>query len=363
MKKNLAIHGLRGLSALMVIIFHIHEMAVNGGFFEKKNENIIFHYIDNFGLIGVNLFFMISGFLIVSSLEKHRDIKAFFVNRLIRIYPVFLVLHIIIFLIGPLIHYEWLGDTTGRSYLLNFLSNFFMLPGLFPLPIAQKNAWSLSYELFFYILSATFFVTCVYQRKQIYKRISVIVLTIICLIVMFLHPRFVFFAIGTLVYYSYRYFKTIYIYRSIYALNGIIIMGILLTIYSNKGGAFFLSSILSAVLFYLIVIQEGILAKLLNNKVLLYFGTISYSFYLIHPFVMFPLKVIFSSGKIEFLNGSQYLYIFLFGILSLIFSTLAAYLSYRIIEQWLTNKIKRVLDSYKSRKNTFASFDDEKIIK
>lgn len=363
MKKNLAIHGLRGLSALMVIVFHIHEMAVNGGFFEKESNNIIFHYIHNFGLMGVNLFFMISGFLIVSSLEKHKDIKKFFINRLIRIYPVFLILHVIIFSFGPLINYEWLGDVTGKSYFLNFFSNLFMLPGVFPFPIAQKNAWSLSYELVFYIISAAFFLTCIHQKKKSQKKIAIIVLSILCLIIMFLHPRFIFFGVGTLVYYSYKYLKNIYNYRHQYVLNGIIIMGILIAIYSNEGGAFFLSVILSAILFFLVVIQEGLLAKILNSKVLLYFGTISYSLYLVHPFVMFPLKMIFSSEKIGSLSNNQYLNIVVFGILSIGFSTLVAYLSYMIIEQWLTSKIKKLIDYYKIPKKTFVPVKDKKAVK
>lgn len=142
---NKTIHGLRGFSAFIVVIAHVYGMSVLAGFFPDYGPTFI-------GSLGVCIFFMISGYLITQSLVKHKHVPTFLKNRIIRIYPVFLALHLVIFSAGPIINYEWLGSVTPTEYILHFLSNLFLLPGIFELPLAQGNAWSLSYS-FCFILS------------------------------------------------------------------------------------------------------------------------------------------------------------------------------------------------------------------
>ena len=50
---------------------------------------------------GVELFFMISGFLIPASLVRHASVGKFFYDRALRILPVFVVLHLVLFVAGP----------------------------------------------------------------------------------------------------------------------------------------------------------------------------------------------------------------------------------------------------------------------
>ena len=68
------IQGLRGLAVLLVILFHIHP-----------------NY--SFGFIGVDIFFIISGFVISKSLINSKDLngqislKNFYIKRFFRLYP------------------------------------------------------------------------------------------------------------------------------------------------------------------------------------------------------------------------------------------------------------------------------------
>ena len=110
------------------------------------------------GRHGVELFFTISGYLISGSLVRHGKAKTFLIDRAVRIYPVFLVIHVIVFLTGPLIGYKWMVGLTPVQWTFDFISNALFLPGIFNLPLAQLSAWSLSYEALFYLITAAAFI-------------------------------------------------------------------------------------------------------------------------------------------------------------------------------------------------------------
>ena len=69
--------ALRGIAALGVVLFHF-TLGRNG------YENIF-----RFGTTGVDLFFMISGFVIFMSLEKADGLRTFLINRFSRLYPAY----------------------------------------------------------------------------------------------------------------------------------------------------------------------------------------------------------------------------------------------------------------------------------
>lgn len=149
---NLQVHGLRGLAALLVFVFHIYGMATVAGFWPAAAvESWGFMY---FGRHAVELFFIISGYLIAGSVQRHGDARLFLIDRCIRIYPVFLAIHLIVFALGPPLHYKWMSGIAPAAWARAFVENALFLPGLFDLPLAQLNAWSLSYEAGFYLLCA-----------------------------------------------------------------------------------------------------------------------------------------------------------------------------------------------------------------
>ena len=143
LKFNKELHFLRSLSILLVVFFHFDLLNFNGGY------------------VGVDIFFVISGYLITSIILQDNNFKftSFYFKRLKRIYP--LILFIIIFslilanfILSP-IHYERLINSS--QYTAFGLSNlfFFYESGYFDQEKLFKpllHTWSLSVELQFYLI-------------------------------------------------------------------------------------------------------------------------------------------------------------------------------------------------------------------
>lgn len=83
-EKILGIHYLRGIAALMVVFYHLRT-TLNHVYAQSDLGDIMFSY----GAFGVDLFFVISGYIICYSTEKkerYMRIK-YIVRRVFRIYP------------------------------------------------------------------------------------------------------------------------------------------------------------------------------------------------------------------------------------------------------------------------------------
>ncbi|TMA30879.1 MAG: phosphoadenylyl-sulfate reductase, partial [Deltaproteobacteria bacterium] len=113
--RNLTIEGLRGFS-VVVVCYHIHNMAITGGYLHPRYGPVATSLISGLGRFGVLMFFMISGYLIVQSLVRSDSIPQFLKHRVWRIYPVFIVLHLTTFSLGPWSDYArgWGGSDPRR---------------------------------------------------------------------------------------------------------------------------------------------------------------------------------------------------------------------------------------------------------
>src|SRR6202012_1166889 len=121
------------------------------------------------GWSGVNIFFVISGFLITGILIDTRDaphrIRNFYIRRTLRIFPLYYGIFLLLLLLTPLLHWQWSrGWIAWPLYVGNFLR--FTAPG--PLGSVQQVAadawlngksvlylghfWSLCVEEQFYVI-------------------------------------------------------------------------------------------------------------------------------------------------------------------------------------------------------------------
>lgn len=85
------IDSLRGLAALWVAMFHF-SFGVYGylASFDPARAAAVAPFIANIeGLLAVDMFFMISGFVILMTLEKTRSVVDFVVARFARLYPAY----------------------------------------------------------------------------------------------------------------------------------------------------------------------------------------------------------------------------------------------------------------------------------
>jgi|SRR5215471_5284390 len=125
--------ALRGIAALGVVLFHY---------------DICFSF--PLGRYGVDLFFAISGFVIFMTLERAANLRAFAVSRFARLYPAFWAA------LGLALAARALDGRLTLS-LGDVLANATMLPLLFGAPFADGVYWTLFCELVFYGLAGLFF--------------------------------------------------------------------------------------------------------------------------------------------------------------------------------------------------------------
>lgn len=327
---NASLQGLRGLAAFTVMMYHMHFMSAKVGFTQACTAS----WAENVGPYAVLLFFCISGYLIVGSLTRHGDLKKFAFNRIARLYPLFLILHLIIFMLGPWMGYEWMGSLRhdGWAYAGHFISNLALLPGITTLPIAQKNAWSLSYEALFYILVGTLFTGYKRWSTPLGKATCIIGL-ITCIIACYVQSRMIFFGMGALVWWlDEKGHLKMPTGGPFGLLCGILGLALLST------GHYWLTTLAVIPFFIDVVRQTGWLKPVLTSQFMGWLGKISYSLYLLHPFVLDPLR------RLGLHLADHYgpaLVHSLFIVTGSILAIACAALSHELIEQRLTKWLVR----------------------
>jgi peptidoglycan/LPS O-acetylase OafA/YrhL len=134
-----ALDGLRGIAILLVIAYHCFPDAVPGGF------------------VGVDLFFVLSGFLITSLLKREYEqtglisLRAFWIRRALRLLPAATVALLVVLFIGaltsgPHVNYQI------RLFVLASATDLANIAEWFGYPLYAAYTWSLSAEEQFYLL-------------------------------------------------------------------------------------------------------------------------------------------------------------------------------------------------------------------
>jgi peptidoglycan/LPS O-acetylase OafA/YrhL len=332
---NRQIHGLRGLSALLVFIFHVYGMGTLWGFWPAVLDPLAPVFIA--GRHGVEIFFIISGYLITGSLIRHQSAAKFLVDRAIRIYPVFMTIQIIVFGVGPFIHYRWLADIGFGGWAQTFVENALFLPGIFDLPLAQQNAWSLSFEAAFYLISALGFVLARYVGRWL------VLAGILIFLAYFLRidGRAVYFLPGVATYFAARRWgiRLPQWFRAL-SIPAFILTLAVVTVSETWKGATVLYGVIPGFVFFLSVVEGRCLfSALLGTRFLQFLGTISYSFYLWSPVVTYPMKLViqrYLHGRFDDLVNAA-----LFATFGFAASVAVAYISYRILEDWTGRRLHR----------------------
>jgi peptidoglycan/LPS O-acetylase OafA/YrhL len=149
----LELDAMRGIAAMFVVCFHL-----------GMNYPTESHKLLHFGLTGVDLFFIISGFVILLTLEKTSNWKSFVINRFSRLYPVYwfcvTFTAILMFIRGRAIP-EFAKDNLPIEYLVNLS----MFQTWLNIPDLDGSYWTLSVELIFYAFMLIIF--CLKQLKHI----------------------------------------------------------------------------------------------------------------------------------------------------------------------------------------------------
>ncbi|MCR6794678.1 acyltransferase family protein [Bacillus paranthracis] len=294
-----SLQSIRGIAAILVLLHH-------ASFIINKYHNYeyvggIFHY----GSLGVDLFFILSGFIIYylhhSDIGEPKRVGTFLKKRTIRVYPAYWIVTLV------LVPVYFLAPTMGLGYERDF---FVIIKSLLLIPQSHDPilgvGWSLVYEIYFYLIFSLFIltnrkfsiaVTLLWMATTSYLLVSNTLGSQDYILKFLFSPLIVEFLLGCLIAYltlNYNLKK----YKSL-LLTGII--GLIVSLFIQYLGVITIDregifrTLIYGVpsfflIFGLIVLEKQ--GRFKNNKFLTFLGDASYSIYLVHlPAISFLNKM------------------------------------------------------------------------
>jgi peptidoglycan/LPS O-acetylase OafA/YrhL len=150
-----ALDGVRGLAILLVLITH----GFDAGLVPRTAVEWAVAALANWGWVGVDLFFVLSGFLItgilLASRSREHYLRNFFARRALRIFPLYygtiLVCLVLLPALGP--PFDWLRALSRRqAWFWLHLSNYYKIVCNDPPMYWLSTLWSLAVEEHFYFV-------------------------------------------------------------------------------------------------------------------------------------------------------------------------------------------------------------------
>lgn len=141
------VDALRGIAALVVVLFH-YTTRFQELFPDAPRTSLSMKY----GHYGVNLFFIISGFVIFMTLQRTVRPMDFVISRFSRLFPTFWISIVVTFTVT-----HWLGLPIKTVGISTAIANAAMVHGLFGFEHVDGVYWTLEVELLFYLLMFSLF--------------------------------------------------------------------------------------------------------------------------------------------------------------------------------------------------------------
>jgi len=323
--------ALRGIAAISVVLFH-YFFRYNQLFGHPNMDGAFFAY----GKYGVELFFIISGFVIFWSLNSIKKPLDFVVSRFSRLYPVYWIAVILTFL------FVGFFELPGRAVdLPSFIGNFLMFHDYFDIPSVDGVYWTLKVELTFYL-----WILVILSLKKLHK-INIIILFALILSAL-IHLKIIHLPRQVKELLMFQWFALFSIGICLYKISNKkhntftfvnLTLSLLITILIFSFKSFIIYSCFTIIL-YLAVNNK---MSFLRNKKLIFLGTISYSLYLIHQNI----------GYIIIRKGYQYdIHPIISITIAIIFTIGLSFLLNKYIEKPTGKFIKKI---YKLRQPTTIS--------
>ncbi len=287
-KRIYELDALRGIAALMVVLFHYT--------ITKNTEQSYF----SIGCIGVDLFFIISGFVILLTIENTNNWKSFLVNRFSRLYPAYWVCVTLTTLTIALAYHFNLITKTEPNLTLRYFLNLTMFQYYFNSTEIDGSYWTLIIELLFYFFILLFIL---FNKKQYIEFIGAICLILPLCNRFFIDellahetifkitngiPLLIYFPLfySGIILYKMKFDKKTFYRWALLIISYTIQLYIFDRLYNNRGFISYQQYVLVISVFYLVFILF-IYGKLsfISNKITLWLGNISFVLYLIHQFI------------------------------------------------------------------------------
>ncbi len=150
---------LRAIAALAVVFDHL------GYYVLQHVRDEIYHWFDP-GNYGVFVFFIISGYIVPASLERKGSVRTFWISRLFRLYP----LYLLAVGIAVALYFVHFGSLRGEGSdpEASILSQLLMMSNVLGGQNLPNVVWSLSYEMVFYLLITALFIARIHKRSSWY---------------------------------------------------------------------------------------------------------------------------------------------------------------------------------------------------
>ncbi|WP_288444433.1 acyltransferase [uncultured Serratia sp.] len=320
----ISVQWLRGIAVMMVVVYHVLLKAQLLGLTTTSFS---------IGAAGVDLFFIISGFIMVYiTFGKSYSISYFLKKRFLRIVPLYWILSFVaavVFILQPSLVNAHNGETTIiGSFTLFPVSGKVMLLAV---------AWTLQYEFLFYFIFSAFLPFL--NKRYLLASLTIIALTLIgitdhgsYIISFFSNPIILEFIYGMAAFFILRSIK----------LNSLacILLGVL-TFYTFHSFNIGLEQrhigygvpMLFIFLGIASIKNDDGIVKLKPLKALAYIGDASYSIYLTHIFSISITVLLLRKANLQSAS-------LLFIALSIILSLLAGLMSYELVEKRLRIRVK-----------------------
>ena len=335
------IDALRGVAALSVVLFHIHAgsgAAVFSATLPQFVQTLLKH-----GYLGVQIFFVLSGFVIAYSLKNAKIDFAYFSNfvlrRLIRLSPPYWAAIALVVFSRYVSNFFLADRVAALPSWKQLLAHIFYLQNLLGLGNMSAIFWTLCIEIQFYLIFCILLATAqrLHLIRTFYKQpeSSTILLTFgfASLLVAAWPLGLVAKTLGAALFFPYFYMfllgafgcwaleskilNNYFIFYSFLIFTSAVINGRIDSIFT----------VLISVLIYLVG-KKRRLQDWFNLRALQYLGQISYSLYLTHSIVSLPILNLGHRITKDSVIGS-----FLWFLIALIVSFLTAHFWWKLIEK------------------------------
>lgn len=335
--------GFRGLAILLVILFHAYVPRTD---LYPYGDTYAEFPLFKLGWLGVQLFFLISGFVIFMTLDKTDSFKSFIFKRWLRLFPGMLIASVLIYSTLSIFHERPDGIPPNILSILPGLT--FTLPTWwsklvgFDIPLLESAFWSLYVEFKFYVIAGTIYYSL--GRKYLVPALLALfaLWTVSYGLSIFIELRlldilnkvsnaldlkhFGWFTAGAMFYIYFQTKEDRWFNLAI----GVMLISALTVRWEALGfdlevitGSLIVSA-LFALSFKSITLQ-----KLLQSRVLIFFGFVSYTLYLIHENMT-------TSMIVKMADFSPWLHPFLYPYLPTMLVVAVAYLIARYLEPALS---------------------------
>jgi peptidoglycan/LPS O-acetylase OafA/YrhL len=282
--RYIELDALRGIAVFTVMLYH-YTFAYD---FHFKLFSPHKFYLEH-GNLAVHLFFIISGFVIFMTLERSKNRFDFPVSRFSRLYPAYWTAMFITIIFITIMPVPTLGNYTLKEIAVNVT----MLQGFTKIRLIDQVYWTLKMELTFYVIMYFVYLVGILRKIEVIC-VAWLALSLISSLVNFPLKKYV--DVLLMLEYAPLFIAGINFYRikhdGIRPLNHVVIAlaffiecrWLMMHPDENFGSVVILAIVFG--LFYLFIFQK---LSWLNNRALLFLGTISYSLYLLHNVIGYTI--------------------------------------------------------------------------